>query len=615
VANESLLLLPHEISLAFFVVAYLTGSYSLAGSAITSLRNLRFDADVLMLTASWGAALLGQWPEGALLLFLFSLGHLGEHYALGQAQGAVTALTQMVPKVALVSEGGRLVEKAVDRLSVGEIVLARPGDRIPVDGQVKSGTSSVDQSAITGESFPITKIVGDPVFAGTLNLEDALELEVTHLAKDTTLEKIIRMVTEAQSHKGRSQRFAQTFTTRFVPYVLVAVATMMFLPASLGWLSWSEGFYRALLLLVAASPCALALGAPAAVLTGIAQAARHGVLIKGGAHLEKLGAVKIFAFDKTGTLTEGRFQLEQLEPIPGFTNDQLLRTAASVEQTSSHPIAQALLEEATARGLALPRVEESRYLPGLGIQGRIADHAAFIGSGRMVRTQMPQLWNETLADRIRQHEDGGKTVVVVGQANEVIGLLSLTDRLRPEAQAAVGLLRQQGVKQCLMLTGDNDNAARRVALEIGLTDVHASLLPEEKTTKLSQMARQGLVAMVGDGVNDAPALAAADVGIAMGGAGSDVAVEAADVVLLSDNLSHLVFALALSQASLRIIKQNLGLALVAMLVLMANSLTGVLPLAAAVAVHEGSTLLVIANALRLFQFSPQSLKNNPKQGH
>jgi Cd2+/Zn2+-exporting ATPase len=562
-----------------------------------------------MLAASWGAAALGQWPEGALLLFLFSLGHLGEHYALGRAQGAVTALTEMIPRVALISEGGRFVEKTLDRLALGETVLVRPGDRIPVDGQVKTGTSAVDQSAITGESFPVTKIEGDPVFAGTLNLEGALELEVTKLAKDTTLETIMRMVTEAQVHKGRSQRFAQTFTTRFVPFVLLAVATIMFLPAAMGWLSWSEGFYRALLLLVASSPCALALGAPAAVLAGIAQAARHGVLIKGGAHLEKLGAVKLLAFDKTGTLTEGRFQLHALEPMPGFTSDQLLATAASIEQTSGHPIALALLEEAGAHNLVLPRVGESRHLPGMGIQGQMGNQAAFIGSGRLLQTQFPHLWNDTLANSIRQHEDGGKTVIVVGQGSDIMGLISLTDRVRPEAQAALSSLRGQGLEDCLMLTGDNENAAQRVALEVGLTDVCSGLLPEEKIVRLSRLRERGLVAMVGDGVNDAPALAAADVGIAMGRAGSAVAIEAADVVLLSDNLSRLVYALALSQASLRIIKQNLILALAAMLFLMVNSLTGILPLAAAVAIHEGSTLLVIANALRLFKISPDDLAN------
>jgi Cd2+/Zn2+-exporting ATPase len=594
-----------QAALVCYLLAYAAGAYDISTHALPGLFKGRFDTDILMLAAAGGAAVLGQWSEGAFLLFLFALGHAGEHYALDRARGAVDSLGQLMPKTARVRRGGEIVELPVEQLAVGERVVVRPGDRIPVDGQVVSGVSAVDQSPITGESNPVAKESGDEVFAGTINQENALEVEVGRLAQDNTLQRIMQMVAEAQEQKSPTQQFTQTFTSRFVPTVLIFTLLMMVLPPAFGWLSWQDAFYRAMLLLVASSPCALALGTPATVLAGIAQAARNGVLIKGGVHLENLGAVKVLALDKTGTLTEGRFQVTDIEPASGVSEQQLLTVVAAVEQQSNHPLAQAVVSEAARRQLSLGVAEGLENLSGRGVRSQLEGQQVLVGSLRLLVELLPQAVDESLRERVGGHEDNGKTVMLVSQGNQLLGLLALADEPRPEAKQALAELRRLGVSTLAMLTGDNPRAANRIGQQVGVTEVRAGLLPEDKVQVVRELQQQsGTLAMVGDGVNDAPALALAEVGIAMGGAGTAVALETADVALMSDDLSKLPFAVGLSRASRSIIRQNLAISMGVIAMLVVTSVLGLVPLGPTVLFHEGSTLLVVFNALRLLRYRP-----------
>ena len=589
---------------ACYVLAYIAGAYDISTHALPGLLKGRFDTDILMLAAAAGAAALGQWSEGAFLLFLFALGHAGEHYALDRARSAVDALGQLMPKTARVRRDGDLVEVSVDELAVGEVVVVRPGDRMPVDGKVLKGTSAVDQSPITGESNPVTKEPDDEVFAGTVNQENALEVEVTKLAKDNTLQRVMQMVAEAQEQKSPTQQFTQTFTARFVPTVLIGTVVMAVLPPLMGWLTWPIAFYRAMLLLVASSPCALALGTPATVLAGIGQAARHGVLIKGGIHLENLGQVTVLALDKTGTLTEGRFQVTEVEPAVGVTVEDLLSVAGAVEQQSSHPLAQAVVADVAARGIALAQAEGLENLSGRGVRSAVGPDVVLVGSLRLLVEELPDKVDDTLKARVEQLEEGGKTVMLVSRGFRLLGLLALADQPRKEAGTALAALKKLGVSTLVMLTGDNAKAANRVGQEVGVTEVRAGLLPADKVEAVRELQKKGRLALIGDGVNDAPALALADVGIAMGGAGTAVALETADVALMSDDLSKLPYAVGLSRASRAIIKQNVAISMGVIAMLVTTSVMGLVPLGPTVVAHEGSTLVVIFNALRLLRYKP-----------
>ena len=603
--GETFLGLPANAALACYVLAYIAGAYDISTHALPGLLKGRFDTDILMLAAAAGAAFLGKWSEGAFLLFLFALGHAGEHYALDRARSAVDALGQLMPKTARVRRGDELKEISVDELALGEVVVVRPGDRIPVDGKVVKGSSAVDQSPITGESAPVDKQPEDEVFAGTINQENALEIEVGKLAKDNTLQRVMQMVAEAQGQKSPTQQFTQTFTARFVPAVLIFTALMIVVPPLMGWLSWQASFYRAMLLLVASSPCALALGTPAAVLAGIGQAARHGVLIKGGVHLENLGAVTVLAMDKTGTLTEGRFQVTEVEPGDAVTTEQLLSLAGALEQQSSHPLALAVVREAQGRGLALDPIDGLENLTGRGVRSRVGGETVLVGSLRLLQEQTPELVHPALEARVDQLEQVGKTVMLVTRGGRYQGLLALADEPRKEARAALEALKKLGVGTLAMLTGDNPKAAQRIGDIVGVTEVRAGLLPEGKVEAIKELRQKaGKLAMIGDGVNDAPALALADVGIAMGGAGTAVALETADVALMSDDLSKLPYAVGLSRASRAIIKQNLAISMGVIVLLVTTSVLGLASLGPTVLAHEGSTLVVIFNALRLMRLKP-----------
>lgn len=601
--GETFLDLPENLALAFFLLSYLAGGYDIATHAVPGLLKGKFDTDVLMLAAAGGAAVLGHWAEGAFLLFLFSLGHAGEQYALNRARHAVNALGDMMPKSARVRRGDQIIELPVDQISVGEEVVVRPGDRVPVDGEVVRGSSSLDQSPITGESVPVTKQIGDEVFAGTINHEAVLDVRVTRLAKDNTLNRIMQMVAEAQSQQSPTQRMTERFSTKFVPAILALVLAVIVIPPLLGWATIEESFYRGMLLLVAASPCALAIGTPAAVLTGIAQAARNGVLIKGGAHLENLGLVKVMAFDKTGTLTDGRFEVTDVLAMNGAGPDELLRIAGAVEQGSNHPLALAVVKAAQKQGLELPAANGLANVSGLGVQSEVDGRPVQIGSARFFQENNGRLLNPEITTTIERLEGEGKTAVAVSYGGQFLGILALADTPRPGVKATLQQLLDLGMQKLVMLTGDNSVVAEEIAQQVGVTDVRAELLPEGKLLAIQRLQQEyGTIAMTGDGVNDAPALATANVGIAMGGAGTAMALETADVALMADDLGQLPFAVGLSRSSRTIIRQNLAIALGIIGLLVLTSVFGVIQLSGAVVLHEGSTILVVLNSLRLLRY-------------
>jgi Cd2+/Zn2+-exporting ATPase len=601
--GQTFLNLPETPALILFILAYIFGGYDIATHAIPGLLRGKFNTDVLMLAAAAGAAVLGEWSEGAFLLFLFSLAHVGEHYALDRARNAINALGELMPSSARVRRGEQIVEEPVESLRVDDVVVVRPGDRVPVDGTIVRGSSALDQSAITGESVPVSKQEGDEVFAGTINEESALDVRVTSLAADNTLSRVMKMVAEAQSQQSPTQQLTQRFTRWFVPGVLITAALITVIPPVAGWLTLQESFYRAMLLLVAASPCALAVGTPAAVLAGIAQAARNGVLIKGGVHLENLGSLQVMAFDKTGTITKGQFELTDIIPLNGTGETELLRVAGAVEQQSSHPLAEAIVEAARQRGLELPTADGLENVAGKGVRSTLNGQPVLIGSLKLFQEATGHAVDGVVVETVEQLEQAGRTTMAVSRGGQFLGVIGLADVARSGVRQTFQQLLDLGIQRLVMLTGDNDDVARQIAQEAGVTDVRAELLPEHKLEAIRTLkAEYGKVAMTGDGVNDAPALATATVGIAMGGAGTAVALETADVALMADDLSKLPFAVGLSRMGQNIIKQNLVISLGVIGLLIVTSVIGLVELSAAVILHEGSTIVVVLNALRLLGY-------------
>lgn len=577
------------------VMAFVSAGWLAMRDSIETVLQKRLDIDVLMVVAAFGAGILGAWGEGALLLFLFSLGHALEHKAMDRARNAIKALAKLAPKTATVKREGIERNILVEELLRGDFVLVKPGQRIPVDGTVIEGNSAIDQSAITGESIPVEKKVGDPVFAGSINSEGALNIRVDKLTEESTLSRMVRMVLEANTQQSPTQLFTTKFVKYFVPTILIGFFALMIIPLILDE-TWSVTFYRAISLLVAASPCALAIATPAAVLSAVARAANKGVLIKGGMHLENLGIIKTICFDKTGTLTMGKPYVQTIVPIDSDEN-MLLKIAASLEALSAHPLAKAIMTAAADKKISTLSVLNMQSITGRGIKGIIEDQPAALGNLKMF-DDLPPLIQEKANELQRQ----GQTVVILRYGDKWLGLMGIADRVRPEAAQALHDLRQLGIHKTIMLTGDNERVASTIASNIGITDIRANLLPEDKLTAIREILQQEkYIAMVGDGVNDAPALAQATVGIAMGGAGTDVALETADIALMADDLSHLPFAVYLSRFSRRIIQQNLWFSLGIVGILMITALSGMTGLTSMVLIHEGSTLLVVANALRLLR--------------
>ena len=599
---------PHALALAFFIGSYLAGGFYAAQNGIKALFSLALDVDFLMVAAALGAAAIDHWEEGAVLLFLFSLGNTLEHYALGRTRNAIRALMDLSPqqatRITMVNGAREEHVVPVEALAVGDTVLVRPGEKVPADGTVVAGQSAVDQAPITGESVPVDKDAGDPVFAGTLNGSGALEVRVTKTAQDTTLAKIVQMVEEARSEKSPTQRFIETFEEKYAWGVVTVTAIMIVVPWLLLRQDFATAFYRAMTLLVVASPCALVISTPASFLSAIANGARGGVLFKGGMHLENAAAVKVVAFDKTGTLTHGRPTLTDIVPFDGADEADVLRLAAAVEGLSEHPIATAIVNAAKDRSLAVPAAKDGRALHGQGILGTVEAQSVWVGKPSLAEEQGTPLAEAALA-QVAALENQGKTVVVIG-TDRPLGLIAVSDTMRPQAAAAVAALRGLGVQKVVMLTGDNRRAAEAIGRQAGVDEVHAELMPADKVRIAKALeAQHGATAVVGDGVNDAPALAAATLGIAMGAAGSDVALETADVVLMADDLMKLPYAIALGRQATRVVKQNLTFALSVIVVLILSTFVGVIGLPLGVIGHEGSTVIVCLNGLRLLGYKPR----------
>ncbi len=589
---------PQIAPTVLFILALISGGFFALRGAALSLRQGIADIETLMVLAGAGAGLLGAWFEGAFLLFLFSLGHALEHRAMERARRAIEALGRLRPEAARVKVGDEIKEVPVGKVRRGDIVIIRPGDRAPLDGVIRRGESSLDQAAITGESVPVAKGPGDTVFAGTINTEASLEVEVTKLSAESVLARIIDMVAEAEAQKSPTQRFAKRLERVFVPIVLVAapVLTAALLFQGLGF---KEALLRGISLLVAASPCALAIATPAAVLSAVARGARGGVLIKGGAHLETLGKVAAIAFDKTGTLTIGKPRLISVVPETGVNERDLLIAAACAESHSAHPLAVAVVDGARERGIEITPSESCQAVHGKGVHAVVNGEPVSVGNLALFEGQVTP---ESVIKSVKGLESAGQTTMVVKRGERFLGAIGVADKLRPEAKEVLAALRSIGITRNVMLSGDNLLVARHVAAQAGIDEARAPLMPDGKVAALRGLSKEGGVAMVGDGVNDAPALAAASVGVAMGGAGSDVALETADLVLMSDGLGRLPFAVKLSRTASGVIFQNLVIALGVSAVLIVASIFGWIQISQAVILHEGSTLVVVANGLRLLMF-------------
>jgi Cd2+/Zn2+-exporting ATPase len=604
--GQKLFSFPEILSIVFFLTAYGLGGWDILRHALLSLRERTFDTDLLMILAALGAAVLGDFAEGALLIFLFSFGHVLEERALKRARSAIDALAGLTPKTALVRRNDQEIEIPVEQVGLQEVIILRPGARIPVDAIILKGKSVINQAPVTGESIPVEKTAGDKLFAGTINGEGALEAQVTRLAKDSTLARVMKLVEEAQTQKSPTQQTVEKFEKFFVPAVLIGTILVIFIPLFFG-ISFHDSFLRAMTLLVAASPCALALGAPAAILTSIGQAARNGILVKAGAHLENLGRLKAIAFDKTGTITCGLPEVTNVIAFPvadsSIDNEQdLLRLAAAIESRSSHPLGQAIVRAATSRQLTLPEVDDVESVTGQGIRSRYQQKIILIGSLKWLEENEINISSHT-SQIANQWQAEGKTIMGVTLGDALIGLIALADTLRPGIQTTMNQLAQTGIEKTILLTGDNERVGKTIACQAGIGEVMAELMPEDKLAVIRELNTQyGVVAMVGDGVNDAPALANATVGIAMGGAGTDVALETADIALMSDDLSRLPFAVGLGRATRAVIIQNLVIALVVIGALVITSLTGFVGIGVAIIFHEGSTILVVLNALRLLGY-------------
>lgn len=586
--------LPAGLTWAALGLAYLTGGVPAARSALGDLwQNRRLDIDLLMVVAALAAAAVGAALEGAVLLALFSLSNTLEHRAMGKARRAVEALMQLRPEFALREGPDGVTEVPVASLVPGDRVILRPGARVPVDGRVLVGTGHLDESTVTGESEPVRKAPGSPVHEATVNLDAILTIEVIRSLATSTVAQMIRLVTEAQAMRSPSERFSDWFGQRYTIAVLGG-SILAFFGFRLAGYDGGDALYRAATVLVAASPCAVVISVPAAILSALSAAARGGVLFKGGAALEGLAEVKTFAFDKTGTLTTGRAGVTGVVALEGSERD-FLALAAGLEAHSEHPIAGAIRAEAAARGITPAEVWDVRAHPSEGITGQDAEGPLWAGNARMLAAM-----GATLPARLSGMADGSETLVVVGRGAKVLGALTVADEARETSAEAVAALREGGAS-ILMMTGDRSEVARRIGNGLGLRpeEIHAALLPADKVALVDRAAQRGRVAFIGDGVNDAAALARADVGVAMGVAGSEVALQAADVALMAEDLRKLAAARRLARRTARVIRQNLTLALGAMAVLVTGSLFFELPLPLAVIGHEGGTLLVVLNGLRL----------------
>lgn len=617
---ERLEVIPKLGGISMYVVSYFLGGYYALIEAKDKILNGEFEIDFLMIVAAIGAAYIDSWEEGALLLFLFSLGHALEHYAMNRAKKTIESLGELTPKTALLKQNGDVVEVSIDQLKVNDIIVIRPNTKIAADGVVVAGESTVNEASITGESMPIEKItVHDEseiyrdfehidrehvVFTGSINGDHALEVQVLRLSEDSTIARLIKMVSEVETKKSPTQRLTKKFEKWFVPFVIVLVFALCFAYLIVDE-TFNESLYRAICVLVASSPCALAISTPSAVLSAVARAAKGGVLIKGGKALEELGRIKAIAFDKTGTLTEGKPKVVDFVLDDDIDKGEFTQMVYSVEKLSNHPLAKAVSRylKSKNKDLSVTDVEDVTVIQGMGVSAEYNAKELLIGNVKLIESKGISI-PKSMYQQIDQFLHEGKTLVLVAYQKQFSGLFTIMDTPRKTAKQTLTQLKHIGIKEMIMLTGDHQHVGDAIAKSIGLTQVKGGLLPEDKVKAINVLQSQyGKIAMVGDGVNDAPALASSSVGIAMGAAGSEVALEAADVALMSDKIETLPFVIGLSRASKRIIIQNLWISLGVVAVLIPVTILGLTNIGWAVLFHEGSTLLVVLNALRLLGYS------------
>ncbi|MFO7955638.1 MAG: cation-translocating P-type ATPase [Candidatus Brocadiia bacterium] len=588
----------------FYIAGIVAGAWYILPRAAASIRRLSPDMNLLMTVAVLGAIVIGEWLEAGMVVFLFSVALLLEHWSVDRARRAISALLELAPPTALVipTDGGEPEERPVEAVPMGSQVVVRPGDRIPLDGQVMTGRSSVNQAPITGESAPVPKGPGEEVYAGTINLEGTLEFEVNRPAGETTLANIIHLVQESRSRRARSEQWIAKFARYYTPAMMALAVAVAVVPPLAAGAPWTPWFYRALVLLVIGCPCALVISTPVTIVSALTSAARNGVLIKGGVYLEAAGRLDALALDKTGTLTYGRPEVQRVIPLDEHTPEQLLRTAAAVEADSTHPLAEAVVREAARQGIVPTRADRFRNVSGMGVEGLVDGELFWVGSHRMMHDKGQE--TEQAHEAALGIEDAGHSVVAVGTDDHVCGLMSVADGVRENAAAVVDALKEQGLRILVMLTGDNETTARSIAEEVGIDEWRANLMPEDKVAAVKELTRRTEgVAMVGDGVNDAPAMAAADFGIAMGAIGSDVAIETADITLMSDEIAKIPWLVHHSRRALRIIKQNVALALGIKVLFVTLAVFGATTLWMAIAADTGVSLLVIFNGLRLLSRS------------
>jgi len=587
------------LSLGFLLASTLLAGFGVVEEGVRLLRQGRVSVHLLIATAIFGSFLIGHGEEGAVGILLFRVAEFLEGYATRRAGRAVLRLMEMAPETAVVRRDGREQRVRVEDVRVGEVMLVRPGERIPLDGVVVRGVSSVIQAPITGEAVPVLKQVGDEVYAGTINSDGLLEVKVTKPSSESMLSRILRLVQEAQGRKSSTERFIDRFSRYYTPLVVFLALGVATIPTLIFGLSVNEWVYRALVLLVIGCPCPLVLSTPVAMISSITSAWRNGVLIKGGAYLEEISRIRVFAFDKTGTLTEGRLEVTDILPITRSSRE-VLSIAASLEAWSPHPIAQAIVSEAEARGIRRVPVDAFKNLPGMGVRGRIGGETYYVGSRRLFQDLSVNLPVEA----IERLEGEGKTVVLVGSEGEVIGVIAVADRVRDSAITALKRLREKGIKT-VMITGDGERVARAIAERLGIQEFHAGLLPEEKVMVVEELSRRGGVAMVGDGVNDAPALARANVGIAMGAIGSDLSLETADVALMQDDLSKIPYLIDLGRKTLEVVKENIFTVLLVKGGFLILVFPGLITLWLALTAGDvGLLILLMLNSMRLSLIKP-----------
>jgi Cd2+/Zn2+-exporting ATPase len=590
------------ISISLYVCAIAAGAWFVTPKALFAAKKIRPDMNLLMVVAIIGAMILGEWFEGAMVSFLFALSLLLEHWSVERSRRAIGSLLEMAPKTARFrdSQSGQVRQVPVEDIAVGATVIIRPGEKVPLDGIVTSGSTTVNQAPITGESMPVKKDVEDEVFAGTINQDGAIEIRATKAASDTTLARIIHMVEEAQSRRAPSQQWVDKFAYYYTPAMMILATAIAVLPPLVFLADWSEWIYRGLVILVIACPCALVIATPVSIVSALTASARNGVLIKGGVFIEIVGHLKAIALDKTGTLTFGRPEVQEVIALNNHTTEELLTTAAALEANSEHPLAKAILQKAKSQNIAVDAAREFQAIKGKGAEGQIDGQLFWIGSHRLMHERgedTPDVHNKVL-----EFEDAGHTVVAIGNDDHVCGIISIADTVRPEAQKAISAIKKAGIGQTVMLTGDNAGTAKAIADKVGIDHYKAELLPEDKVNAIKSLLNEcGQIAMVGDGINDAPALATATCGIAMGAMGTDAALETADIALMSDELEKIPWLIYKSRNTLKIIKENIAFSLGLKLLFITLTLFGLASLWMAIAADTGATLLVTFNALRLLK--------------